>query len=203
MSHAEYVENFYNKTSTMVDTARYIVSKGSNDISLIDDFFGFENDLFSLALATGRIPVRPGAAQLMIDLQTHGVSQALVTGATRHHAAFVVENMLPDVFSAVITGDDVQRHKPDPHGYEIVTQMLRVDPAGCVALEDSLAGTVSASMADIAVIGVVDPGQPIMSSVLKGAGALGPCHMEEITVDLISRAFAQRCPISPGGVRAY
>lgn len=94
-------------------------------------------------------PWRPGAPELVRALAADGVPQALVTMSYRSIAAPVVE-ALP--FDAVVTGDEVSRGKPHPEPYLAAARMLGVDPADCLAVEDSATGAASADAAGCVVL---------------------------------------------------
>ena len=55
-------------------------------------------------------------------------------------------------FSAVVTGERVTKGKPDPEPYRTAAELLGVDPADCVAIEDSVPGAESASAAGCHVL---------------------------------------------------
>jgi beta-phosphoglucomutase-like phosphatase (HAD superfamily) len=57
-------------------------------------------------------------------------------------------------FDAVVSGDDVTESKPHPESYLRGAQLLGVDPAECIAIEDSEPGIRSAAAAGTVVIGV-------------------------------------------------
>lgn len=57
-------------------------------------------------------------------------------------------------FDVVITGDDVDRKKPDPQIYLRTAERLGLDPAVCVVFEDAPAGVTAAKCAGMACIAV-------------------------------------------------
>ncbi len=59
---------------------------------------------------------------------------------------------IADLFSAIVTGDDVDRIKPAPDGYAKAADLLGVDPRACVAFEDSDSGLQSARDAGIGTL---------------------------------------------------
>ncbi|MEK7470214.1 MAG: HAD family phosphatase [Planctomycetota bacterium] len=61
---------------------------------------------------------------------------------------------LKDVFSAVVSIDDVSKGKPDPEPFLKAARQLGVPPAGCVAIEDSPGGVTSAKSAGMRVVAV-------------------------------------------------
>ncbi|MGI9145153.1 MAG: HAD family hydrolase [Chloroflexota bacterium] len=61
---------------------------------------------------------------------------------------------LSDAFDAVVSGDDVERGKPDPQIYLLAAHRLGIIPDRCLAIEDSPNGVVSARRAGMTVLGV-------------------------------------------------
>ena len=55
-------------------------------------------------------------------------------------------------FDAVVTGDEVANGKPHPEPYLTAARMVGVDPAACVAIEDSPTGAASAQAAGTCVV---------------------------------------------------
>ncbi|MFK5635478.1 MULTISPECIES: HAD family hydrolase [unclassified Ornithinimicrobium] len=95
------------------------------------------------------LPWRPGAAQLLAALGDLGVPSALVTMSWTALADVLVEHLPADTFAAVVTGDQVSHGKPHPEPYLEAARRLGVDPARCVAVEDSPTGATSATSAGI------------------------------------------------------
>ena len=81
---------------------------------------------------------------------------ALVTSASRAsvEALLQAHNLRP-LFDAVVTGDDVTRHKPDPEAYALAAQQLHVQPAECLVYEDAEVGVASARSFGAHVIQVI------------------------------------------------
>lgn len=90
------------------------------------------------------VPWRPGARELLTELHELGVPTALVTMSIRRMADFIAEGAGFPAFDVVIAGDEVVNGKPDPEPYLRAAQALGVDPADCIAIEDSEFGVASA-----------------------------------------------------------
>lgn len=56
-------------------------------------------------------------------------------------------------FAVVLSADDVVRAKPAPDLYVLAAQRLGLEPARCVAVEDSAAGVAAARAAGCPVVG--------------------------------------------------
>ncbi len=61
---------------------------------------------------------------------------------------------LAAVFRTVVSIDDVRKGKPDPEPFAEAARRLGVDPARCVAIEDSPGGIASAKAAGMRVVAV-------------------------------------------------
>jgi HAD superfamily hydrolase (TIGR01509 family) len=97
---------------------------------------------------------RPGALELLTDLKKAGIKTALVTMSMRRMAQSVVDQIPFHAFDAVVAGDEVVMGKPHPEPYLKAAAMLGVDPARCIALEDSSTGLASAEAAGTLAVGV-------------------------------------------------
>lgn len=126
------------------------------------------------------LPLKPGAARLLAGLEAAGVPCALVTASSRA----IVDAVLKVTglsFGVTVSGEDVQRGKPDPEPYLRAAALLRVPPAGCVVLEDSPTGIASARAAGCPVIAV--PSVPVAS----GPGIITVKALDEVGFDLLER----------------
>ena len=108
---------------------------------------------FEALAETGPVPC-PGATECV-----RGLSQrfplAIASGAIRREIVAALEGLqLAACFAAIVGADDVAEHKPDPAPYLEAAQRLKVEPASCVAIEDSPWGLDSARGAGMFTIGV-------------------------------------------------
>ena len=95
------------------------------------------------------LPWRPGAAELLAAFGALGVPSALVTMSWTQLADVLVERLPAGTFATVVTGDQVRLGKPHPEPYLEAARRLGVDPADCVAVEDSPTGAASATGAGV------------------------------------------------------
>ena len=105
-------------------------------------------------IETNGTPWRPGARELLSELREAGVKTALVTMSVRRMAEHVAAQLGFDGFDTVVSGDDVTHAKPHPEPYLVAAERLGVDPAACIAIEDSAPGSASAVAAGAVVIAV-------------------------------------------------
>ncbi|MDP3952441.1 HAD family phosphatase [Microbacterium sp.] len=97
---------------------------------------------------------RPGARSLLRTLSAARVPLALVTMSYRDYADEILAALPPGTFDVTVTGDEVARGKPSPDAYLRAAELLGVDPAECVAVEDSPVGLAAARAAGAVAIGV-------------------------------------------------
>lgn len=90
---------------------------------------------------------------------------ALVTTASAANAGAVLRHHeLEGLFDLLVTGDDVERHKPSPDAYRLAAERLGVAPADCLAFEDSDIGMAAAAACGICCLKVSFSAGPAQSS---------------------------------------
>jgi len=99
-------------------------------------------------------PWRPGAVELLRSVREAGIPTALVTMSIEKMARTIAEALPFPAFDVVIAGDLVSRPKPHPEAYLTAAARLGVEPALCVAIEDSAPGLAAAVAAGTSAIGV-------------------------------------------------
>lgn len=109
-----------------------------------------------VALYRQQIPYLPGAVQAVALAAAH-YTTGLASGSPRGLIDTVTsDNGLQGKFKDIVSGDQVQHGKPSPDIYLAVADMLGVDPAGCVCIEDSGNGILAGKNAGLKVIAVPD-----------------------------------------------
>ena len=85
-------------------------------------------------------------------MRAAGVPCALVTMSYARLVDAALAQLPAGSFDVLVTGDEVKRGKPHPEAYLTAAERLGVDPAACVAIEDSPAGAASAEAAGARVL---------------------------------------------------
>lgn len=102
-------------------------------------------------------PLKAGARQCIELLKLLQVPQALATSSSRRYAERKLSHhALLDEFNAIVTGDQVSQGKPHPEPYLLAAERLSVDPACCIAFEDSVNGIASAYGAGMHTVLILD-----------------------------------------------
>ncbi len=103
------------------------------------------------------IPLKPGVGELLDHLEAHAFPRAVATSTARQNAIYKLTKVgLLDRFHGLVGGDEVAAGKPAPDPYLKAAKLLDVDPARCLALEDSPNGLRAARAAGMTVIMVPD-----------------------------------------------
>lgn len=118
---------------------------------------------------SGVLPWMPGALGLLGSITDAGLPVALVTNAFSDLARKIVAAVPGTPFEVVVAGNDVPLGKPEPDSYLLAASRLGVEPADCVALEDSDTGARAAEAAGIRTLVIPGrggvPGRPGRSRV--------------------------------------
>jgi HAD superfamily hydrolase (TIGR01509 family) len=128
--------------------------------------YGADYPLQALIAAWGRhfrelartgLPLKPGAIELLDLLDDLRLPRAIATSST--HAtvqANLLVHSLADRFHGVVAHGDYATGKPAPDPFLKAAERLGVEPALCLALEDSHNGVRSASAAGMMAVMVPD-----------------------------------------------
>ena len=109
------------------------------------------------AIVAAGVPHRPGIIELLDTLAAHGMPRAVATSTRRPLALRKLEAAgLLGYFEHVATSSDVAHPKPAPDIYLLAASKLGVEPAQCLALEDSPTGVRAALAAGMSVIQIPD-----------------------------------------------
>ena len=120
------------------------------------------------------LPWRPGAQEALRLVNGTGWPAALVTNTGRALTESALDSIGRAHFALSVCGDEVPRGKPNPDPYLRAAELLGVDPAECLAIEDSPNGVAAARRAGAAVLvvpcDVPVPGGPgrVLRSSLTG-----------------------------------
>jgi len=91
--------------------------------------------------------VRPNTAlmEILKTMRAAGHDLACVTTGSKQNATEVLEHFgVREWFGLIVTGEDVEKQKPDPEGYCRAMEHFRVTPADTMIFEDSGIGLTAA-----------------------------------------------------------
>jgi HAD superfamily hydrolase (TIGR01509 family) len=103
------------------------------------------------------VALKAGVTELLDYLDAHGIPKAVATSSS--HQAVELQlgrNGIQQRFQAIVAAGDYARGKPNPDPFLTAAERLGVDPAYCLALEDSHNGVRAAHAAGMMTIMVPD-----------------------------------------------
>ncbi|MBT9569273.1 MAG: HAD family hydrolase, partial [Thiobacillus sp.] len=96
---------------------------------------------YTALAARGGIPMRPGVARLLNEARAAGLRLGIATTTTPENVTVLLEHSLgagtQDWFDVIAAGDIVPSKKPAPDIYHYALEKMTLDPADCLAFEDS------------------------------------------------------------------
>lgn len=114
----------------------------------LDEIIARRKNLYMDLLAQNGLPWRDGIRELIADLAKSGYRLAVATsGLTRIVEPTLETGQIRHLFEVVVTGDDIHTPKPAPDIYLEAARRLAIDPAFCVAIEDTDVGVRAAKTA--------------------------------------------------------
>ena len=124
------------------------------------DYLAFRQrtmDLFNEHVAKYGIDIKPNVEDTLKFLKEKGIKIAVATSTSRDRAMQRLESVhIAEYFDEMVCGDEIAKGKPDPDIYYRACEKLGIEPEMAVAVEDSLNGIVSASVAGLYTVMVVD-----------------------------------------------
>jgi HAD superfamily hydrolase (TIGR01509 family) len=146
------------------EDALQLVGNGLHDSARVLQGYGVDmeadaivqhlTDAVAARLRAVGVPFREGARELLADLRANGIRTALVTMSLRRMALDVVSLIDFDAFELVVAGDDVERPKPFPDPYLRAAELLGIDIADAVVIEDSHTGVAAGRASGAVTLGV-------------------------------------------------
>jgi HAD superfamily hydrolase (TIGR01509 family) len=109
------------------------------------------------AFFADRIGLFPCAETTLNELRKMQLRLGLATSSLSASARpFLERTGIDHFFDVIVTGEEVQRGKPDPDIYLQTARRLGVPPDRCLAIEDALAGVAAAKGAHMCVAAIPD-----------------------------------------------
>ena len=104
------------------------------------------------------LKLTPGIEKLLKELLNHRMKIGLVTSSNMTQVRAILSlTGIRDYFDTIISGDDVEKKKPNPECYLLAAERLRVRPRECVVIEDSAPGVIAAKSAGMKCIALPNP----------------------------------------------
>ena|GEM_PF-234311 len=131
-------------------------------------------------------PKKEGFEELMEFLQKNKIQTALATSRSKENTMFYLEHAGEDMqklFNTIITGDMIERGKPNPDIFLKAAAMLGVPAENALVVEDSINGIKAANAADMRSVMIPDLVQP--DDEMKKSTTMGRNLFD--VIDVVSR----------------
>lgn len=97
-----------------------------------------------------------GIKELIVDIHSSGIHLAIFTGKGRTSALITLdETDLTKYFDLIISGDDVNNHKPDPEGINKFIQFSNLNAGDILMVGDAPSDIIAANKAGVQIASVV------------------------------------------------
>ena len=134
--------------------------------------------------------LKPGVAEALDVARGSGSRMALASSSPYVIIDAVLDTFgLRSAFEVIHSAEEEARGKPEPDVYLTATRKLGVDPAACVALEDSPNGVLSAKAAGMKCIAIPEPALRDDPRLARADAILG--SLLEFDATLLNRLWAQ------------
>ena len=125
-------------------------------------------------IESGKIKLREGVTRLINELSSFNIEQFIVTTSGRGSLEPFLNTSLRshlNLFSGIITYEDVKNHKPFPDAYNLAIQLSNKSHLNCIAIEDSDIGVEAAKAAKINCLLTLPPWTSSLKKITKKANA--------------------------------
>lgn len=126
-----------------------------------DEFAGIVRASLRENLKECNISADPGLVLFLEELKQHNIVCGIVSSGLPEGLDIKLDVLgIKQYFSVIVTGSDVQEHKPHPEPYICAMKKLNLGPEDCVIFEDSLTGIQAGQAAGCRVIGFAQYNPP-------------------------------------------
>lgn len=135
----------------------------------------------------GRAQALPGVKDWLEKFKSMGIKQAVASSAPQANIdALITELGIRNYFQAEAAGATL-KGKPDPAVFLLAASLLKVDPADCLVIEDSIAGVEAAKRAGCQCLAVLTTNQ---ASELSQADLIIQ-DLTNLTKEMLARLFSE------------
>ena len=135
--------------------------KGFNNHSLVEEVNNKKNEIFKTISSIGPYD---DTKEIVASLEC---SKAVVSGSSKEDVETIIYRSFgKTLFDIIITADDIDKGKPDPHSFIIALRKMNLKPSQTVIVENAPLGVQAANNAGIKCVVVLN-NSPLMVSDFK------------------------------------
>lgn len=182
-------EVYYKEYLGFTDRDCFESVAGENKLGLdseqIENLIKQKNRIFE-ELAQTEATIFDGAPEFLQMLQENGVPMAICSGAVLEEVELILEQSgLGPFFTVIVSGDQVQKGKPNPEGFLLALERLNAKSKNpiaadeCVVIEDSHWGLDAGNAAGMHTVGITNT----YNAEQLGMAEKIVAHLSELTID--------------------
>lgn len=195
LSEAAFAETFGRTSREIIRLFRSGGQPDEAELRRLDD----RKEALYRELVAERFPAMDGARELVHSLAQEGIRVAVGSSGPPENVDLVLDRLgIRSAVSAVVTGRDVDRGKPDPQVFLLAAERLGVPPSGCAVMEDARAGIEAAKAAGMIAVALVSTGRAPRDFEGSGAHLVVASLRELDPARLRSLASPIQSPRTPG-----
>ena len=121
----------------------------------IEELLAFENKARTAYFSSlENLQPIPGVVELLEALKQHDIKTALASSSSAEVIEIFISKLgIKKYFQKIISGDTVEKGKPDPDIFLYTATTLGENPSDCLVIEDSANGVKAAKLAGMKCIG--------------------------------------------------
>jgi len=147
--------NYFDRFTGWTDAAMWEAIKTDYHLTKsIDQLMKMQVPIKLNLLKEGDFKATPGIAELLEEIKTAHLPIAIASSSPKIFIEAVLEKIgIKQYFKILISGEEIERSKPEPDIFLKAALLLNVDPSECLVVEDSKSGTIAAKKAGMKCIG--------------------------------------------------
>lgn len=113
-------------------------------------------------IVRGKLEPLSGAREFIAKAKSLGIKVAVASSADRVKIGINLTEtgLSPELFDAIVSGQDVTHKKPDPEIFLKAAEKLGLSPAECLVVEDAVNGVAAAKAGDFKCLGLTTTFSP-------------------------------------------
>lgn len=133
---------------------KYIINTYGNGVFSVSDLLVYKNKMY-LEIAPKKLKPIPGALEYIKKVKEREKKLALTTSSEKELQEMVFGKFnLHPYFNVIVTGDEIEKGKPDPEPYLKTVEKLGIPASQCLVIEDAVNGILSAKAAGCVTVGI-------------------------------------------------
>lgn len=148
----------------MGTTYEFMWQKMKDELDLPEDisfYIGEMNRIREEMIQRDGVRAIKHAQQLIKDLASQGYELAVASSSPKKE---IIRNLtelgLIDCFKVLVSGEEVERSKPNPDVFLRAAELIEADPTNCIVIEDTKNGALAAKAAGMYCFGFANPDYP-------------------------------------------